>query len=67
LAAVILRLAAVILRQVGHKDGQVGRQVRQSQNYANYDDGTIYSNLNIGLVSNLEHLLTIFLGNKILL
>jgi hypothetical protein len=35
-------LAAFILRQVGHLDGQVGRQVGQSQNKANYDDGAIF-------------------------
>jgi len=31
-------LAAFIVRQVGHLDGQVGRQDRQSQNKANYED-----------------------------
>ena len=34
---------AFILRQIGHLDGQVGRQVGQNQNKAYYDDnGTIF-------------------------
>jgi hypothetical protein len=58
-------LAAFIVRQVGHLDGQVGRQDRQSQNKANYDEVQFLIDFIIHFICNLEHLLTIFLGRII--